>query len=140
MKTFVACFVILAFVASAAFAGGDSASDQMVGNKTCYYCGIEEPCPIDFSKHKDTTRTIKCFKSCLKFDGYSSTGKRVIVRDCGFYTTTECGNGPYDTRKSAEGSICHCMDDLCNGGLKFTLSAALIAPTLTLMAAAAAVL
>ena len=26
--------------------------DRMTANKTCYYCGFENPCPLDFTKHE----------------------------------------------------------------------------------------
>ena len=46
--------------------------------------------------------TIKCKKSCMKFDGWTTDQqKRVIVRDCGYYSTTECFNGKLDSRSKA---------------------------------------
>ena len=108
----------LAFVLSALAIGtatAASSDDNVVANKTCYYCGFENPCPLDFAKDEESVRVIKCTKSCLKFDGWTLDGsKRVLVRDCGYFSTTECRTGPLDRRQTATGSICHCVTDRCN--------------------------
>jgi hypothetical protein len=28
--------------------------------------------------------------SCFKFDGYASDGKRIMMRDCGYFNTDDC--------------------------------------------------
>ena len=114
------------------FVVSHGAEDQEVKDKkskTCYYCGIEKPCPFAFDSEKESVRTIECEKSCLKFDGYTERGKRVIIRDCGYYLATECGPGEYED--SADGTVCHCLDgDKCNGSPK----AALAFPVILLVA------
>merc|ERR1712012_60566 len=90
--------------------------DNVVANKTCYYCGFEEPCPLDFKNHADSVRIIKCKKSCLKFDGWTPDAiKRVVVRDCGYYSDTVCGSGKLDSQATASGTVCHCTTEKCNG-------------------------
>ena len=32
----------------------------------------------------------QCDKSCVKFDGYAKDGKRIVVRNCGYFTANEC--------------------------------------------------
>lgn len=79
----------------------------------CYYCGVGKKCQPNFDP--STTRTIHCDKSCMKFDGYNDIGKRVIVRDCGYFSAeNECRTD--DSYEGvAKGTVCHCKDgDLCN--------------------------
>ena len=50
----------------------------------CYYCGIKDNCELPFDT--DDGKIIKCDKSCVKFDGYAKDGKRIVVRNCGYFT------------------------------------------------------
>ena len=50
----------------------------------CYYCGIKDNCELPFDT--DDGKIIKCDKSCVKFDGYARDGKRIVVRNCGYFT------------------------------------------------------
>ena len=60
IKTIAVSLVLAAFVMSQPTRAANSASDgSLVYNKTCYYCGIEEPCNLDFGKTKDNTRQIR---------------------------------------------------------------------------------
>jgi len=112
---------ILSVIASASKeeAGGDTSvkdgttktDDQ---KKSCYYCGVRELC--DFHFHKDDVRNITCEKSCMTFNGYTDDGKRIIVRDCGYFVSNECKDNQ-DYEGVAVGRICHCKDsDFCNHG------------------------
>ena len=50
----------------------------------CYYCGIKDNCELPYDT--DDGKIIKCDKSCVKFDGYARDGKRIVVRNCGYFT------------------------------------------------------
>jgi len=117
--------------------------DNVMPNQTCYYCGFESPCPLNFAKDESSVRTIKCKKSCMKFDGWTTDQqKRVIVRDCGYYSTTECFNGKLDSRGTAEGSVCHCTTEKCNPGnrLKVEWLTTVLMPAIVLLSLLSAML
>ena len=40
-------------------------------------------------------KIIKCEKACVKLDGYAKDGKRIVVRNCGYFTGDECLDGIY---------------------------------------------
>lgn len=61
---------------------------------------------------------IKCEVSCFKFDGYASDGKRILMRDCGYFDTDECVSGQNFEDGTAVGTICHCKGNVCNGATK----------------------
>ena len=65
---------------------------------------------------------IKCEVSCFKFDGYASDGKRILMRDCGYFDTDECVSGQNFEDGTAVGTICHCKGNVCNGATKTTSS------------------
>ena len=58
---------------------------------------------------------IKCEVSCFKFDGYANDGKRILMRDCGYFDTDECVSGQNFEDGTAVGTICHCKGHTCNG-------------------------
>jgi hypothetical protein len=78
----------------------------------CYYCGIEDNCELPFDK--DNGKIIKCEKACIKFDGYAKDGKRIVVRNCGYFTGDECLDGIYYEDEDTIGTTCHCHQDKCN--------------------------
>merc|ERR1719468_639282 len=61
-------------------------------------------------------------QSCLKFDGYDKTGKRVIVRDCGVFEADESTEDEQYLNTEARGSLCHCMSEECNSATTITSS------------------
>ena len=78
----------------------------------CYYCGIKDNCELPFDT--DDGKIIKCDKSCVKFDGYAKDGKRIVVRNCGYFTADECIDGIYYEDEDTIGTTCHCLQDKCN--------------------------
>ena len=101
----------------------------------CYYCGIEDNCEfhtfcdcatplkkinlhltfyceLPFDKYNG--KIIKCEKACVKFDGYAKDGKRIVVRNCGYFTGDECLDGIYYEDEDTVGATCHCHQDKYN--------------------------
>ena len=77
--------------------------------------------------------TIKCETSCMKFDGYTPTGKRVIMRDCGYFDTEECVYDVDFEDGTATGTICHCKEGNCNHAAEASvLSVAAVATSMFL--------
>ena len=78
----------------------------------CFRCGINDKCQHPF---EGNATEVLCEKSCFKFDGYATDGKRVLMRDCGYFETTGCLEEANFEHDSAIGTICHCKDgDNCN--------------------------
>ena len=73
------------------------------------------------------TEIIKCEVSCFKFDGYASDGKRILMRDCGYFDTDECVSGQNFEDGTAVGTICHCKENRCNGAANAMSSVFLVA-------------
>jgi len=84
-------------------------------NLKCYYCGIKDNCQLPFDTEEG--KLIECDKSCLKFDGLAKDGKRIVIRNCGYFTTNECIEEASYEDKDTIGTICHCLDDQCNTAL-----------------------
>ena len=82
------------------------------GMKSCYYCGIKDNCELPYDK--DDGERIQCDKSCLKFDGQAKDGKRIVVRNCGYFTADECIHGASYEDTDTIGTICHCLEPDCN--------------------------
>ena len=93
-------------------------SAETVVNKgplQCYYCGITDNCRIPYDVTPESgAKNISCDKSCVKFDGTARDGKRVIVRNCGYFKANECVEGAYFEDPDTIGTICHCLEDKCN--------------------------
>lgn len=86
------------------------------GSLTCAYCGVDKFCPVPFDE--TTVSKIKCEKSCMKFDGYTSDDYRLIVRSCGYFDADECvPNSDYE-HGTANGVACQCKSDMCNSAYK----------------------
>merc|ERR1719270_112260 len=93
----------------------------------CYYCGIKDNCELPFDK--DDGKIIKCDKSCVKFDGFAKDGKRIVVRNCGYFTADECIDGIYYEDEDTIGTTCHCLQDKCNSAISSNVSWLLIIMT-----------
>ena len=91
---------------------GSVQSGESYADVNCYYCGIADNCEIPY--YKDEGALIKCDKSCLKFDGYARDGKRIVVRNCGYFYADECVEGSFFEDETTIGTICHCLEDSCN--------------------------
>lgn len=90
----------------------------------CHYCGIKDLCPLPY----DTidANFITCPNSCLKFDGLAD-GKRVIIRDCATEEVDQCSEEPQKYANTrAEGTLCTCMSDKCNGSTQLMFSGLLL--------------
>ena len=80
------------------------------------------------------TEVIKCEVSCFKFDGYASDGKRILMRDCGYFDTDECVGGQNFEDGTAVGTICHCKGNVCNGATEAKSSIFFLATTIVAVA------
>ena len=80
------------------------------GSIDCHYCGIRNLCTLPYDE--TFSEKISCPKSCMKFDGKASDGKRVLVRSCGFEDTNIC-NKTTDWHGSV-GEKCICNASDCN--------------------------
>lgn len=87
----------------------------------CYYCGITDSCAMPYDESEG--KFINCDKSCMKFDGLATDGKRVVVRNCGYFTANECVEEAIFEDETTIGTICHCLEDTCNSGRKITINA-----------------
>ncbi len=76
---------------------------------------------------------IKCRHSCFKFDGLASDGKRVVMRDCGYFDANECVLNQNFEDGSAIGTICHCKEPDCNGATRTTAAATVISALATML-------
>ena len=90
----------------------------------CYYCGIVDICDLPYDN--DDGKQIHCDKSCLKFDGQAKDGKRIVVRNCGFFLAEECISGTSYEDTDTVGTICHCLTDDCNASQCLHVSSLLI--------------
>lgn len=111
---------------------GISAQEESPTKKTitCQYCGIIDNCQLPYDKEEG--KVIECDKSCMKFDGLAKDGKRIIVRDCGFFLTDECIDGHAFENEDTLGMLCHCTQPNCNLGAKMSASFILISTLLWL--------
>ena len=107
------------------------AQEVQDGPLQCYYCGITDNCRIPYATEpKNGAKNITCDKSCVKFDGIARDGKRVIVRNCGYFKADECIEGAYFEDPDTIGTICHCLTDKCNHGDFTKLNILLLIPVL----------
>ena len=84
----------------------------------CNYCGLRALCPLPYSDK--VTERVTCAKSCMKFDGYSSTdNKRVLIRDCGEVDINECKKNV--SMWGAIGTSCLCNGPNCNSASQIRL-------------------
>lgn len=89
----------------------------------CYSCGTNVPCPNPWKTEGVANVTCSASSSCYSFDGLASDGKRVLMRDCGYFEADECSESQQlFGRGSAQGTVCHCKTDWCNSGDKPLLS------------------
>ena len=84
------------------------------GQIQCWYCGITDNCRIPYDTEADVAMKIPCDKSCVKFDGTARDGKRVVIRNCGYFQADECVEGAFFEDSDTVGTICHCLEDSCN--------------------------
>ena len=84
------------------------------GPLQCWYCGITDNCRIPYDTEADVAMKIPCDKSCVKFDGTARDGKRVVIRNCGYFQANECVEGAFFEDTDTVGTICHCLEDGCN--------------------------
>lgn len=88
--------------------------------KSCYYCGITDNCELPYDTEDATM--IECEKSCMKFDGQAVDGKRIVVRNCGYFLANECIEGAFFENEDTIGTICHCIDSQCNSAINLCSS------------------
>ena len=117
------------------FVLGAAAQEVQDGPKNgplqCYYCGITDNCRIPYTTEAENgAKNITCDKSCVKFDGIARDGKRVIVRNCGYFKADECVEGAYFEDPDTIGTICHCLTDKCNHSDFLKLNILLLIPIL----------
>lgn len=77
---------------------------------------------------------VRCPLSCFFFDGYAFDGRRIIMRDCGYFNTDDCvEDAELEGDELTIGTICHCKGDLCNGAIRHHFGALALILTLVLM-------
>ena len=87
---------------------------ESYGKIDCHYCGIRKLCTLPYVG--TFSEKITCAKSCMKFDGEASDGKRVIVRSCGFEDTNICNKTTEWNGSTGEKCICNAAN--CNNASK----------------------
>lgn len=121
MRTF-AVLLTLAFALTLAeeepaAAGSEPEESLTAADKvTCFRCGIGDICPFPWDEEGVETTECDRPKSCYKFDGHDIDGKRVILRDCGYFEAGECADQKdFENMEGVDGQICHCLEGSCNG-------------------------
>lgn len=90
-------------------------------------------CPLPWDESK--VGTVNCTTTtCMKFDGWASDGKRIMMRDCGFFTADECRDEETINGVETKGNLCHCTGAHCNTAAK-PKSGAILALVLLVAAA-----
>ena len=92
------------------------------GQLQCWYCGITDNCRIPYDTEATVAMKIPCDKSCVKFDGTARDGKRVVIRNCGYFQADECVEGAFFEDPDTVGTICHCLEDGCNSSNFYRLN------------------
>lgn len=99
-------------------------ADDANVKKTCYYCGITDNCELPYDT--ENAKMIECEKSCMKFDGQAVDGKRIVVRNCGYFLADECIEGAFFENEDTIGTICHCTEPECNNAQQLVCSSMFI--------------
>merc|ERR1711936_253427 len=90
----------------------------------CHYCGVKDLCEVPY--YEDEAEFITCPVSCMTFQGFSKSGQKIIVRDCGFFEADECTANKIYENTDAKGTLCHCLSDECNSAEKMSSLSTLI--------------
>merc|ERR1712156_615111 len=111
-----------------------SKGSLLVTRLQCHYCGVKDLCKIPY--YEDEAEFITCPVSCMTFQGFSKSGQKVIVRDCGFFEADECTANKEYENTGATGTLCHCLTDDCNSAEKMRgLSSLLLLTTSIILTA-----